>query len=72
MNIAGRHLSRSSLLICGIVVLGGVLAVATLGFGVAAWIILAGAFCVLMMGSMIWMMVAMGKHGTDRHKRASQ
>ena len=67
MNMAGRHISSSSLSLCGVVVLGGVLALAVFGFGVAAWVILVGAFCVLMMGSMIWMMVAMGKNALHRH-----
>ncbi len=67
MNMAGRHISSSSLTLCGVVVLGGVLALAGFGFGVAALVILVGAFCVLMMGSMIWMMVAMGKNALHRH-----
>ncbi len=66
MQIGDHQVSRSSLLICAVVILGAVLAVGVFGFGVAAWVILAGAFCVLMMGSMIWMMVAMGKHATHR------
>jgi hypothetical protein len=60
-------MSGPSLLICGVVILGAVLAVATLGLGVAAWVVLAGAFCVLMMGSMIWMMVAMATR--TRHRQ---
>jgi hypothetical protein len=66
MQIGDHHMSWSSLLICGVVSLGGDLAVASVGFCVAVWVILAGAFCVLIMGSMIWMMVAMGKRATHR------
>jgi uncharacterized membrane protein len=47
------------MLLCGLVVVGGILA---LGFGFAPWLILMGAFCLLMMGSMLWMMVGMGTH----------
>ncbi len=67
MTVAGRQVSWSSLLGCGLVVLAAVLAVAFFGFGVAPWLVLVGAFCVLMMGSMIWMMVVMGKNATHRH-----
>ena len=48
-------------------ILGAALAIAMLGFGIGAWILLAGAFCALMMGSMIWMMIAMGRHAKHRH-----
>jgi hypothetical protein len=41
--------------------------VAFFGFDVAPWLVLGGAFCVLMMGPMIWMMVAMGKNAMHRH-----
>jgi hypothetical protein len=41
--------------------LSALLAVGVVGFGVAPWVILVGAFCALMMGSMSWMMVAMGR-----------
>jgi fatty acid desaturase len=54
-------------LVCVLVILAGVLAVAFFGFGVAPWLVLLGAFCVLMMGSMIWMMFAMGKNAMHRH-----
>jgi hypothetical protein len=40
--------------------------VAFFGFGVAAWIVIMGAFCVLV-GSMVWMMVVMGRNA--RHRR---
>jgi hypothetical protein len=67
MDVRGRRVSWASLLVCGVVILAAVLAVGVLGFGVAPWIILAGAFCVLMMGSMLWMMVAMGRNAIHRH-----
>ena len=67
MNVAGRHVSWSTLLVRGLAVLGAALAVGFFGFGVAPWLILAGAFCALMMGSMIWMMVGMGKGAMHRH-----
>jgi hypothetical protein len=67
MTVAGRHVSWSSLLVCGLVVLAAVVAVAFFGFGVAPWLVLVGAFCVLMMGSMIWMTVVMGKNAMHRH-----
>jgi hypothetical protein len=53
MDVFGRRVSWASLFICGLVILAAVLAVGVLGFGVAPWIILVGAFCVLMMGSMV-------------------
>jgi hypothetical protein len=67
MHMLGRHVSWSAVIACGVAILGAVLAVAVFGFGVAPWIILAGAFCVLMMGSMLWMMVAMGRNAIHRH-----
>jgi hypothetical protein len=67
MNVRGHHLSWSSLFVCGVVVVGALLAVGVFGFGVAPWLILVGAFCFLMMGSMIWMMVAMGRNAMHRH-----
>ncbi len=67
MQLRDQHVSRSSLLICGSLILGAALAIAMLGFGIGAWILLAGAFCALMMGSMIWMMIAMGRHAKHRH-----
>jgi hypothetical protein len=63
----GRQVSWRALLVCAVGVLVAVPSVGFFGFGVAPWIILAGAFCVLMMGSMVWMMVAMGKHTIRRH-----
>jgi uncharacterized membrane protein len=70
MNVAGRHFSWSSVALCCLIVVGAVLALA-FGFGLAPWVILMGAFCFLMMGSMLWMMVGMGTHssmhGTERH-----
>lgn len=66
MNVRGHHISLTSLLVYGLVILAAGLAVGFLGFGVAPWIILAGAFCVLMMGSMVWMMVAMGRNAIHR------
>jgi hypothetical protein len=65
--VAGHHVSWSSLLVCGLVVLTTVRAVAFFGFGVAPWLVLVGAFCVLIMGSMIWTTVVMGKNGMHRH-----
>lgn len=59
-------MSWPALLVCATVVVGAALVVGFVGFGVAPWIILAGAFCVLMMGSMIWMMVAMGRNAIHR------
>ena len=67
MDRFGRQMSWRGLLVCAVVVLVAVLAFGFFGFGVAPWIIVAGAFCVLMMGSMVWMMVAMGKHTIQRH-----
>jgi hypothetical protein len=67
MNVAGRDMPWRTLLLCGVVVVGAVLAVSFFGFGVAPWLILVGAFCVVMMGSMIWMMVAMAKNALHRH-----
>jgi hypothetical protein len=67
MEVRGRHMSWPALLVCALVILGGAFAVGVLGFGVAPWVILVGAFCVLMMGSMIWMMVAMGRNATHRY-----
>jgi hypothetical protein len=60
-------MSWPALLVCAVVILAGVLAVGSIGFGVAPWLVLVAAFCVLMMGSMIWMMVAMGKNAMHRH-----
>ena len=51
MHVLGRHMGWSHLL----------LAVGVFGFGVTPWAVIAGAFCAVMMGSMIWMMVGMGK-----------
>jgi hypothetical protein len=67
MNIAGRHLSWSSLLLYGLVVVGAAIAVGFFGFGVAPWAILVGAFCVLTMGSMMWMTVGMVRNAIRRH-----
>jgi uncharacterized membrane protein len=66
MNMAGRHFSWLFMPFCGLVVLGGVLA-ASFGFGVAPWLIIMGAFCIVMMGSMLVMMVGMGSHTMQRH-----
>jgi hypothetical protein len=60
-------LSWPALLVSAVVVLGALLLVGFFGFGVAPWIILVGAFCALMMGSMVWMMVAMGRNAIHRH-----
>jgi uncharacterized membrane protein len=68
MNMAGRHFSPF-MLFCGLAVVGGVFAV-SFGLGVAPWLILTGAFCVLMMGSMLLMMVGMGSHTMHRHRSA--
>jgi hypothetical protein len=57
----------SHLLICALPVLVGVLVVGVFGFGVTPWAIIAGAFCAVMMGSMIWMMVGMGKGAMHHH-----
>jgi hypothetical protein len=53
-------------LLCVAAVFGAVLAIAVFGFGVAPWLILFGAFCVLMMGSMLWMMVATARNAVHR------
>jgi hypothetical protein len=67
MHVHGRHMGWSHLLVCGLVILVAALAVGFFGFGVAPVLIIAGAFCALMMVSMIWMMVGMGKGATHRH-----
>lgn len=67
MDALGRQLPWRVVLLCAALIVGAVLAVAFFGYGVAPWIILVGAFCVLMMGSMIWMMVAMGRNAIHRH-----
>jgi hypothetical protein len=67
VTVLGRYMSWPGLFVCAVVILAGVLAVGFFGFGVAPWVVLVGAFCVLMMGSMIWMMVAMGKNAMHRH-----
>jgi hypothetical protein len=66
MDVLGRRRSWTSLLLCGLVILAAALAVAVFGFGVAAWIAVMGAFCVVMMGSMVWMMVSMGRNASHR------
>jgi hypothetical protein len=66
MQLRDQHISRSSLLACGSLILGAAFATATLGFGIGAWLLLTGAFCALIMGSMIWMMIAMGSHAKHR------
>lgn len=66
MDVPGRHVSWPALLVCGLVILVAALAVGVLGFGLAAWLILMGAFCVAMMGSMLWMMLAMGRNASHR------
>jgi uncharacterized membrane protein len=74
MNAFGRHYGLSAMVLCGLVILGGAVAVGFFGFGVAPWFVLMGAFCVLMMGSMLWMMVGMGNHAGHRigsHTRQS-
>jgi hypothetical protein len=50
-----------------LVILAAALAVGFFGLGVAPVLIIAGAFCAVMMVSMIWMMVAMGRGATHRH-----
>lgn len=67
MHVLGRHLGWSHLLICAVVVLIAGLAVGYFGFGVAPVVIIVGAFCAVMMISMIWMMVGMGKGAMHRH-----
>jgi hypothetical protein len=67
MHVLGRHMGWSHLLICALLVLVGLLAVGVFGFGVTPWAIIAGAFCAVMMGSMIWMMVGMGKGAMHHH-----
>jgi hypothetical protein len=66
VDVFGRHVSWPALSVCGLVILVGALAVGVVGFGLAPWLILMGAFCVAMMGSMLWMMVAMGKNTSHR------
>lgn len=66
MDGVGRHVSRPALLVCGLVIVAAALAVGVVGFGVAPWIVLMGGFCLLMMGSMLWMMVAMGRNASHR------
>jgi uncharacterized membrane protein len=71
MNLGGRHFSWPSMLVCGLAFVGVVLAV-SFGFGVAPWLILMGAFCVLMMGSMMLMMIGgMGMHGMHSAGRSA-
>lgn len=67
MHVLGRHMGWSHLLGCGLAVLIVVIAVGVFGFGLTPWAIVAGAFCTVMMISMIWMMVAMGGHAGHRH-----
>lgn len=67
MHMRGRHLGRSHLLICAVVVLIAGLAVGFFGFGVTPVAIVVGAFCAVMMISMIWVMVGMGKGAVQRH-----
>lgn len=62
MNVAGHYFSSPAMAFCALVALGAAVAVGFFGFGVAPWFILMGAFCILMMGSMLWMMVGMGNH----------
>lgn len=62
MNVNGHHYSMPMMVLCGLAVLGGAIVLAFFGFGVAPWFILMGGFCILMMGSMLWMMVGMGGH----------
>ena len=66
MEVLGRHVSLAALLACGLVVLAAALAIGIVGFGVAPWIVLMGASCVLMMGAMLWMMVAMVRNASHR------
>lgn len=67
MHVLGRHMGWSHLLICAVVVLIAGLAVGFFGFGVTPVAIITGAFCAVMMISMIWMMVGMGKGAMHRH-----
>jgi hypothetical protein len=67
MHVLGRHMGRAHLLICALVVLVVGLGVGVFGFGVTPWAIIGGAFCAVMMVSMIWMMVGMGKGAIHRH-----
>jgi hypothetical protein len=61
------HSDWVRLLVVGIVVVGLAVLVGSLGFGVAPWVILVGAFCTLMMGSMIGTVFAMGRNALHRH-----
>jgi hypothetical protein len=78
MNETGRSYLMPMMVLCGLVVLGGVVAVGFFGFGVAPWFMVMGAFCILMMGSMLWMMVGMGNHaghwmgGHNRQERLNR
>lgn len=67
MHVLGRHMGWSHLLGCGLAVLIVVIAVGFFGLGLMLWTIVAGAFCAVMMISMIWMMIAMGRHADHRH-----
>jgi hypothetical protein len=67
MHVRGRHMGWLHLLVCGVVILAAALAVGFFGFGVAPVLIIVGAFCAVMMVSMIWMMVAMGRGAMHRH-----
>lgn len=67
MHVLGRHMGWAHLLICALIVFVIGLGVAFLGFGVTPWAIIAGAFCAVMMVSMIWMMIGMGKGAVHRH-----
>jgi fatty acid desaturase len=64
MELLGRHVSSRSLIACGAVALAA--AVGVVGLGIAPWLIVMGAFCLVMMGSMLWMMVGMGRNATHR------
>jgi hypothetical protein len=66
MELLGRHVSSRSLIACGVVAVAMALAVGVVGLGIAPWLIVMGAFCLVMMGSMLWMMVAMGRNATHR------
>jgi hypothetical protein len=61
-----RRISWPLLIVCAVAGLAGAALVASLGFGVAPLVVLAGGFCVLMMGSMLWMMVGMARHRLER------
>jgi hypothetical protein len=67
MTVLVKRLSRPRLLGCTLAILAAALAAGLFGLGLAPLLILGGALCALMMGSMIWMLAQMGKHTIQRH-----